>query len=752
MEEPFDYVIVSIKTLPQLYSVPDIIRPAITPKRTCIIHNSSTSLGAEDQIISAFPNNLIISLVSFLDLAQCGPLAIEHRTGYDLKIGIVEASGRKLPQEARKDAIDCLVLMAEAGKLNCSVHDNILGVMWDKMLGHILFDSVAAITSITNNATLVENPAISRLLGGCLDELLNVASADGRLDPDQCILYRENLIPKMAKLAPSPASSLRIDASLGRPLELSTTIGYPITIAEKHHVPIPRLETLHALLCAVDATNSVTTKKPKSKITSSAVPTKRNSTQIPNMVKRNHPRVTRSHDDLTSMTQKKSVKQSRHQFHANVGSPTDSHSSAMSNDPQTLQDLADLVITPEQLDFALDKDSDDDELGVTLPGQTKKTKVLSRPIMHPRSASEPLDQRMYNLEQRERQLQKREQKLQRDIESRYAKALEDGDDDSDDDVYLDDSASTRERAASSIGYHLPDNVELDDVDVMSLTGRRTRQALMGSTVDSESRAPSAMSMRTGTSGLSISTLHTGRLRSPAVRSATALALSSPLGTDFRSDSLESYAAVLYSPESMRKATRPRMRSRNMSTPSEAAIQYIPTTRAKLRNSAIFDGATDRYQTQSRPTADASISSVQSYRSGAPIRPAARHSASLPSMPPPALSRASDVRSTLSNSAKAPHSSDSSSSATAPTSPNASSPTISSPSIPKPSHGGSRLAQTVTPPTSADEDEEAIKVTSRIPPPPMEMWMAKEPFTVQSKPTVDRKNRLATWGRKLGLGF
>lgn len=56
--EPFDYIVVTLKALPDIYSVPDIIEPAVVEGKTTIvliqngIGNASTSYkGAAEQLI-----------------------------------------------------------------------------------------------------------------------------------------------------------------------------------------------------------------------------------------------------------------------------------------------------------------------------------------------------------------------------------------------------------------------------------------------------------------------------------------------------------------------------------------------------------------------------------------------------------------------------------------------------------------------------------------------------------------------------
>ena len=54
---------VTTKSLPDVYSVPDIIAPAITKGKTTIVLIQN-GLGVEDPIVERFPDNPIVSIVA----------------------------------------------------------------------------------------------------------------------------------------------------------------------------------------------------------------------------------------------------------------------------------------------------------------------------------------------------------------------------------------------------------------------------------------------------------------------------------------------------------------------------------------------------------------------------------------------------------------------------------------------------------------------------------------------------------------
>lgn len=73
----FDYILVCSKAMPNLKpSTPEIIRPAVTKKRTCIVLIQN-GVGIEDEYADAFPENPLLSCVVYLPTTQISPGHIE---------------------------------------------------------------------------------------------------------------------------------------------------------------------------------------------------------------------------------------------------------------------------------------------------------------------------------------------------------------------------------------------------------------------------------------------------------------------------------------------------------------------------------------------------------------------------------------------------------------------------------------------------------------------------------------------------
>ena len=44
---PYDYILVCVKVIPELYELADVIADVVTPSHTCILLNTTTTIGVE---------------------------------------------------------------------------------------------------------------------------------------------------------------------------------------------------------------------------------------------------------------------------------------------------------------------------------------------------------------------------------------------------------------------------------------------------------------------------------------------------------------------------------------------------------------------------------------------------------------------------------------------------------------------------------------------------------------------------------
>jgi ketopantoate reductase len=133
-EGAFDYVILCIKALPDVYDLASVIDSVVTPQHTCILVNTTHALGLESAIEERFPTNVVLSLVCGADLAQLGASEFEHKGSTELWVGPAnKVSG--IPSSIQEDMAHALAMTLSTGQVDCKVSDNIRQQQFERVIG-----------------------------------------------------------------------------------------------------------------------------------------------------------------------------------------------------------------------------------------------------------------------------------------------------------------------------------------------------------------------------------------------------------------------------------------------------------------------------------------------------------------------------------------------------------------------------------------------------------------------------------------
>lgn len=123
---PFDYILVTLKALPEVYNVADIIAPAVTEKTTIVLIQNG--LGVEDPITERFPNNPIVSVVAYIGTSQVSPGKISMVGRESLVIGKYHAAKTDSDKQ-RGEFIELL----KKGDVEVQIVDDVERVRWQKL-------------------------------------------------------------------------------------------------------------------------------------------------------------------------------------------------------------------------------------------------------------------------------------------------------------------------------------------------------------------------------------------------------------------------------------------------------------------------------------------------------------------------------------------------------------------------------------------------------------------------------------------
>lgn len=133
-ENAYDYVILCVKALPDVYDLASVIESVVTPQHTCILVNTTNTLGVESQLEQRFPTNVVLSLVSGVEISQTGASEFEHLHSSDIWVGATSKNS-SIPISIQNDMAAALAMTLSSGQVNCKVSENIRQEQFERMIG-----------------------------------------------------------------------------------------------------------------------------------------------------------------------------------------------------------------------------------------------------------------------------------------------------------------------------------------------------------------------------------------------------------------------------------------------------------------------------------------------------------------------------------------------------------------------------------------------------------------------------------------
>lgn len=242
-EGAFDYVLLCVKALPDVYDLAAVIESVVTPQHTCILVNTTHTLGVEAHLESRFPSNVVLSLVSGAEITQLGASEFEHKGSTEIWVGPANKNP-SMPSTIQGDMADALAMTLSSGQVDCHVSTNIRQQQYERMIGPISFHPLSVIFETPSHAALLEKVGVRSLVSDVFDELLSVAQAQECVFPAN---FKQKVMEDM--LRPAEANSIMFqDFTAKRPMEVETYLGSPIKLAQGVGVKVPRIETLYTIL------------------------------------------------------------------------------------------------------------------------------------------------------------------------------------------------------------------------------------------------------------------------------------------------------------------------------------------------------------------------------------------------------------------------------------------------------------------------------------------------------------------------
>ncbi|KAI9289191.1 2-dehydropantoate 2-reductase [Umbelopsis sp. AD052] len=242
--DEFDYVVVTMKSLPDVVDLSQIIRPAVTSEKTTIVLIQN-GLGIEQPIADAFPSNPLLSVVAYIGTSQTSHgnivmMGDEH---------LLMSQYPKDDEKSTKSAKGFLELMTAGGVTIKQIPD-INRIRWQKLIWNASFSAVCVATNLNTSQILAHEPSLT-LVRHIMEDVIRAANSYGHgFDAEREIAQ---MFKNTSAIASDYKPSMLLDSERGQPMEVEVIVGNPLRLAQKNGVSVPYLESIYSICSAINA-------------------------------------------------------------------------------------------------------------------------------------------------------------------------------------------------------------------------------------------------------------------------------------------------------------------------------------------------------------------------------------------------------------------------------------------------------------------------------------------------------------------
>ncbi|KAJ8652690.1 hypothetical protein O0I10_011697 [Lichtheimia ornata] len=241
---PFDFIVVTLKALLDVYDTGEIIAPAVEEGKTTIVLIQN-GFGVEPPIVKRFPKNPLVSVVAYIGANQVGPGKVEMKAFEYLRVGTYH--GCAVDSEAACTLFkECLT----KGGVQVDPVDDIEEARWEKLFWNGAFNPVCALLHL-DTTQVMENEAALGIVRRLILEYAAAATAATKKEYNGEEIY-DNIIKLTANSAPNYKPSMQLDSERKQPMEVEVIVGTAVRSAKEHGVNVPTLELMRELLGAMN--------------------------------------------------------------------------------------------------------------------------------------------------------------------------------------------------------------------------------------------------------------------------------------------------------------------------------------------------------------------------------------------------------------------------------------------------------------------------------------------------------------------
>ncbi|EEQ88456.1 hypothetical protein RJZ56_004782 [Blastomyces dermatitidis] len=242
---PFDYVVVTMKNIPETCNIPETIRSAVTPGHTAIVLIQN-GINIEPEFIKEFPNCVLLSGASYIGAHQRdGHVIHDDHDRMDLGAFRNPSLDPSIEQAKLKEFA---TVYTASNAVDINRVDDIVLYRWRKLLWNGTFNPLCAITQL-DSAAIRKFGGDYSLIRPAMAEIVAIARADG-------YELGNNVINEMIEATPLELSfrpSMLVDVDKGNPVEVEAILGNALRIARGKGVQTPVLDNTYRFLKLIQA-------------------------------------------------------------------------------------------------------------------------------------------------------------------------------------------------------------------------------------------------------------------------------------------------------------------------------------------------------------------------------------------------------------------------------------------------------------------------------------------------------------------
>ncbi len=230
-KETADYILLCTKVIPGLNRV-ELIRKAVKPETSIVFIQNGVEI--EHELLSAYPDNEIVSGLAFICSNRIAPGVISHLAYGRLTLGNIPGNVSTKTQQLA-DTFN------QAG-IKCQTSHEIIKARWQKCVWNAPFNPLSVLSDGLYTLDILSNQ--ETYVRKIMQEVVDIAAATGHhLAPD---IIDVNVSSTYAM--PPYKTSMLLDFEAARPMETEAILGNAVRAGRRENVPCPYLESIYAMM------------------------------------------------------------------------------------------------------------------------------------------------------------------------------------------------------------------------------------------------------------------------------------------------------------------------------------------------------------------------------------------------------------------------------------------------------------------------------------------------------------------------